>query len=127
MNVPASQSVATTPVTNSNQASVVNSQQSNVKNEKTFEISAKKNVFKESEDRTFSLENLQDQVENMNKLSEANFTSLKFNVHEQLSRVYVQVINKDTDEVVREIPSEKFLDMMASMLEFVGLLIDKKV
>lgn len=127
MNVPASQSVATTPVTNSNQASVVNSQQSNVKNEKTFEISAKKNVFKASEDRAFSLENLQDQVENMNKLSEANFTSLKFNVHEQLSRVYVQVINKDTDEVVREIPSEKFLDMMASMLEFVGLLIDKKV
>lgn len=127
MNVPASQSVASTAVTSSSQAGVANQQQSTFNNQKSLADPLQKSVLKESEDTVVSLEDLQKQVEGMNKLLEANFTSLKFNVHEKLSRVFVQVISKDTDEVVREIPSEKFLDMMASMLEFVGLLIDKKV
>lgn len=74
-----------------------------------------------------TLANLQKQVDGMNKLLEGNHTSIKFNVHKQLERIFVQLIDRETDEVVRELPPEKFLDMMASMLEFAGLLIDKRV
>ncbi|MFB5660991.1 flagellar protein FlaG [Alteribacillus sp. HJP-4] len=70
---------------------------------------------------------LQSQVDGMNKLLEAEYTSLKFNVHEDLDRIYVQVLNRDTDEIVREIPPEKFLDMIASFMDQLGLLVDEKI
>ncbi|SDH64436.1 flagellar protein FlaG [Alteribacillus bidgolensis] len=70
---------------------------------------------------------LQEQADGMNKMLEASYTDLKFNVHEDLDRIYVQVLERETEEVVREIPPEKFLDMVASMLEQVGILVDEKV
>lgn len=53
-------------------------------------------------------------------------TSIKFVFHEELQEYYVEVINEDTNEVIREIPPKKFLDMYAEMAKFMGLIIDKK-
>lgn len=53
-------------------------------------------------------------------------TSVKFVFHEELQEYYVEVINEDTNEVIREIPPKKFLDMYAEMAKFMGLIIDKK-
>ena len=70
---------------------------------------------------------LEKSAEGMNKFLELNFTSLKFQVHEDLDRLFVEIVDKNTQEVVREIPPKEFLDMVASMLDFVGLLVDKKI
>jgi flagellar protein FlaG len=35
-------------------------------------------------------------------------------------------VDSNTKEVIREIPSEKILDMFASMLELAGLLVDER-
>lgn len=59
------------------------------------------------------------------KLKEAN-KSFEFAVHEDTKRIMVKVIDKDTDEIIREIPSEKVLDMVAKMWELNGLLVDEK-
>ncbi|WP_026672361.1 flagellar protein FlaG [Alkalihalobacterium bogoriense] len=67
------------------------------------------------------------QVDGLNKMLEPHSVGLKFNVHEKLDRLYVQVVDRNTDDVIREIPPEKFLDMVSSMLEHAGLLVDKKV
>lgn len=72
-------------------------------------------------------EELETQIETMNQMMEVKNTGLKFNFHDELDRIYVQVVDKKTEEVVREIPPEKFLDMISSMLEFVGLMIDEKI
>lgn len=72
-------------------------------------------------------EDLNTQVDSMNKMMETKNTGLKFNVHEELDRIYVQVVDKKTEEVVKEIPPEKFLDMISSMLDFMGLLIDERI
>ena len=53
--------------------------------------------------------------------------SLDFSRHEKTGRTMVKVLNKETDEVIREIPSEKILDMAAKIGEMVGLLFDEKV
>ncbi|TWI59960.1 flagellar protein FlaG [Halalkalibacter nanhaiisediminis] len=84
-------------------------------------------VAKEQRKDTNSTEMLDKQVESMNKLLDASMTSLKFNVHEDLKRTYVQVVNRETDEVVKEIPPEKFLDMVASMLKHAGLIVDERI
>ncbi|WP_373230789.1 flagellar protein FlaG [Cohnella sp.] len=54
-------------------------------------------------------------------------TSFEMKVHEQTNTIMVKVINKDTGEVIREIPPEKTLDLVAKMMEFAGILIDERV
>lgn len=66
------------------------------------------------------------QVDSMNKLLEVNLTSLKFNLHEETDRYYVEVVDQKTKEVVKEIPPKEFLDLMARITEFTGILMDKK-
>ncbi len=66
-------------------------------------------------------------VEGMNKFIDPLNVSLRFELHEQLQEYYVKVIDVATDEIIREIPSKKFLDMYAAMTEYMGLFVDKKV
>lgn len=71
-------------------------------------------------------EMVQNRVEGMNEFLEPTTTAVKFLLHEDLNEYYVQVINPATDEVLKEIPNKKFLDMYASMTELMGLIVDEK-
>ncbi|WP_301107830.1 flagellar protein FlaG [Sporosarcina sp.] len=66
-------------------------------------------------------------TEGMNKFLESVNTQLRFKFHDKLNEYYVAIVDSETDEVVREIPPKKLMDMYASMKEFVGLLIDRKI
>ncbi|MNP87072.1 flagellar protein FlaG [compost metagenome] len=48
-------------------------------------------------------------------------------VHEKTHQILVKVLNKETGELIREIPPEKTLDLVAKMMEIAGILIDEKV
>jgi len=50
----------------------------------------------------------------------------EYSIHEKTGDVLVKVIDTNTDEVVREIPNEKFLDLIANLQELIGLNIDEK-
>ena len=50
----------------------------------------------------------------------------QFSLHKETNRTIVRVINEETKEVIREIPSEEMLDIMAKMDEMMGVLFDKK-
>jgi flagellar protein FlaG len=63
----------------------------------------------------------------MNKFLQASHTSLKFELHEELNEYYVTLVDDVTQEVVKEIPSKKLLDVYAAMTEFLGLMVDKKI
>ncbi|MBU8881202.1 flagellar protein FlaG [Bacillus sp. FJAT-29790] len=65
-------------------------------------------------------------VNGINEFLKPKFTSLNFKMHEELDRYYVEVIDKETKKVIREIPSKELLDMYAKMTDFLGLIIDKK-
>lgn len=55
-----------------------------------------------------------------------NNNQFKFELHERTNRIMVKLINKDTDEIVREIPSEKMLDVVGSIWDLVGILVDER-
>jgi flagellar protein FlaG len=38
----------------------------------------------------------------------------------------VKVINSDTNEIIREIPPEKTLDLVAKMWEMAGIIVDER-
>lgn len=65
--------------------------------------------------------------ETVNKTNDAmQGTRCEFSYHEKTRRVSIKVIDKDTDEVIREIPPEKSLDMLEKMWEMAGILVDEK-
>lgn len=91
---------------------------------------AKAGKNKEQEDngkQVVSKEKLKDVVDGLNQFLQPTHTSLHFKYHEKLNDYYVQVVDQETNETIREIPSKKILDMYASMLEYVGILVDKKI
>jgi len=53
-------------------------------------------------------------------------TSCQFQYHEDTNRVSIKVIDKDTEEVIREIPSEEALELIQRMWEMAGILVDEK-
>ncbi|WP_282172845.1 flagellar protein FlaG [Cytobacillus firmus] len=72
-------------------------------------------------------EQLTEVVGSMNEFLQASHTSLKFVLHDELNEYYVTLVDDVSQEVVKEIPSKKMLDMYAAMTEFVGLMVDKKI
>lgn len=72
-------------------------------------------------------EQITEVIESMNKFLQASHTSIKFELHEELNEYYVTLVDDVTQEVVKEIPSEKLLDVYAAMTEFLGLMVDKKI
>lgn len=54
-------------------------------------------------------------------------TMLEMSVHKETNTIIVKVKNKDTGELIREIPPEKTLDLVAKFMEINGILIDEKI
>jgi flagellar protein FlaG len=50
---------------------------------------------------------------------------LKFTLHKGSGEYMVKVINTKDDTVIREIPPEKVLDMVAYFKEMLGIVVDK--
>ncbi|MDK2807595.1 MAG: flagellar protein FlaG [Clostridiales bacterium] len=82
---------------------------------------------KENSSREASERQIKNAVSQANrKMQKLENTSLEFAYHEPTKRVSIKVIDKDTKEVVREIPPEKSLDMLQKMWELAGILVDEK-
>lgn len=64
-------------------------------------------------------------VKKLNKFLEAEKTHAEYGVHKELGTIMIKIVDDNSKKVVLEIPSEKILDMVASMCENAGL-IDKK-
>ena len=69
-------------------------------------------------------------VDDLNKTvkqaSPMHHTQLSFKYHEDTNRISITVTDSDTDEVIREIPPEKTLDMLAKAWAMAGLLVDER-
>lgn len=65
-------------------------------------------------------------VEKMNKVIEGYNRRFEYVVHEPTNEIMIRVIDETTDEVIKEIPPKKILDVIASMLEMAGLLVDER-
>lgn len=66
-------------------------------------------------------------VQSINHFLEPSNSSLQFKLHEELGEYYVTIVDQQTNEVIREVPPKKILDIHAAMKEYMGLIIDKKL
>lgn len=86
-----------------------------------------KELVKDNEEITVPKKDLGKIIEGMNKLLEPSNTSLEFKLHDETHSYYAVLVDSNTKEIVREIPSKKLLDFYAAMEEFLGLMFDKKI
>lgn len=71
-----------------------------------------------------SKESLHKAVEEINKKM-ANSEAV-FGFHDETNRVTIKIVDKDTKKVIKELPPEKTLDMIARVWEMAGILVDEK-
>lgn len=67
-------------------------------------------------------------IEKANKSVKSYDRKLEYAIHEKTHEIMVKVIDTsgDREEIIREIPSEKVLDMVARMWELAGIMVDEK-
>ncbi len=64
-------------------------------------------------------------IEKANQLKRGT-TECQFSIHQETKQVMIKLVDSTTKEVIKEIPSEKILDMFATMCEAAGLFVDTK-
>ena len=67
-----------------------------------------------------------DAIEKANKAILGSFRRFEFSIHEETKEIMVKVIDSETNEVIREIPPEKILDMVARLWEMAGIIVDER-
>lgn len=82
---------------------------------------------KEEESIASSKELIEEAIKPLNDFFEIENRSIKFVLHDGLDEYYVQVVNTESKQVIREIPNKKILDAFYSMQKFLGMIVDEKI
>lgn len=82
----------------------------------------------EAEKSSMSTEQVQDMTETLNEYTEDIQTNLGFNIREELNnQIVVEIKNKQTDEVIKQVPPEELIEIKEKMGELVGLIFDTSI
>lgn len=72
---------------------------------------------------TANQERLHKAVEELNK--KMGNSEAIFGIHEETNRVTIKIVDKESREVIKELPPEKTLDMIARVWEMAGIMVDE--
>ena len=75
-------------------------------------------------DQQMSQEQKKQAMDKINK--NMNNCEVQFGIHEATNRVTIKFIDKETKKVIKELPPEKTLDMIARAWELAGIMVDEK-
>lgn len=89
----------------------------------TLSIQADKKLLEEQKDA--SLDKLKKVMEQA--VSSLPHSDAKFGIHEKTNRIIIKLVDRETQEVIKEIPPEKTLDLLAKRMELAGVLFDEKL
>ena len=82
---------------------------------------------KANEKENFPKDKVQKAVDALNEFMTVQNRNSKFVMHDGLDRYYVEVVDAETDEVIREVPPRKLLDAFYTMQKFLGMIVDEKI
>ena len=101
---------------------------STVKNPEIKQIAENKDVVEavSAKGKDYKKEDVIKAIDKLNEFLKDEHTYEEYSIHEKLGDVMVKIISEDTKEVIMECPPKKILDLVAKMMELVGVAIDKK-
>ncbi|MEG0260041.1 MAG: flagellar protein FlaG [Lysinibacillus sp.] len=106
------------------------SSETTTKNAVSTKVASQPVIDKQSianEEQEIPKEKLQQAVDTVNEFLQVNHSSSKFVFHEGLDKYFVQVVNAQTEEVIKEIPPRKLLDAFYEMQKLLGMIVDEKI
>lgn len=68
-----------------------------------------------------------DSVKKLNEAVNIIQKNLKFQIHEETKKIYVQVVNRENGDIIKQFPPEEILDLEARIQKMVGLILDEKI
>lgn len=78
------------------------------------------------QEKEVSEEEIYKAIEKANESFKGKNARFEYSIHEETKRIMVKVIDPSSDEVIKEIPAEKILDMVAKIWEISGMFVDEK-
>lgn len=72
-------------------------------------------------------EKLTEAIESINEFLNIQHKASKFVFHEGLDKYYVQLVDTDTEEVIKEIPPERLLNSFYEMKKLAGIIVDERI
>ena len=99
-----------------------------VSNEKSeFPKQKRPEDIKNIEDKKYSEEEVIDFIEKANDQFVAYDRKFEFSIHEKTKQIMVKILDSTTNEVIKELPPEKVLDIVAGLWEVAGIIVDRKI
>lgn len=97
-----------------------------------FEVPDHLNIRREpdrqkSEPREPRKKDLEGQLENLNKIMEGLGNRLDFGLYQGTDELFVRVVDRRTNKVVKVLPPEKLLQLHAKLDKAFGLILDEEV
>lgn len=74
-----------------------------------------------------SKEKLEEAVNSINEFLHTQNKASKFVFHDGLDKYYVQLVDAETDEIIKEIPPERLLNAFYEMKKLAGMIVDEKI
>lgn len=75
-------------------------------------------------DRDYWHQHFEELLKKLNLAVDLFHLEFKREIHQGTGEIMVSIINKETGEILRQVPPEKILDMVAEMLKQLGLTVD---
>lgn len=65
-------------------------------------------------------------IERSIKALQGPYTTCEVSVHDKTKTIMVKVLDRESGDLLREIPPEKTLELAAKMMEYAGILVDER-
>lgn len=93
---------------------------------KTDEKKLEDRYADKKKDKDLSKEDVSAITETLNKLMENMNVDVKFKYYEKLDRLTVQIMEKNSDKVLKEFPPKEMIKVLTGIHDWIGLILDKK-
>lgn len=77
--------------------------------------------------RSGDKQDLQKKVQELNESIASSGKEIRFKYNDEAEELYVEVIDKETQEVIASLPPEFLIELSIRMKELIGLFLDEKI
>lgn len=92
----------------------------------SVELGDNRNENQQQKDQRSEATRIKNAVNDVNNKLKPTKTRCEFSYHEEVNRVSIKIRDRETDEVVREIPPEEAIKVLEKIYEIAGLIVDEK-
>ena len=92
----------------------------------SVELGGNRNEMEQQKDQRSDAARIKNAINDVNNRLKPTKTRCEFSYHEEVNRVSIKIRDRETNEIVREIPPEESIKVLEKIYEIAGLLVDEK-